>query len=316
MSGYHNGLSPHKVDIWAIGCIAYFILAGHSPFKQKNVLLCQKAILKGDVKFDEAVWENVSEIGKSAIQAMLVVQPEARLDAHELLMLPWFKMDASDASETLGRSRAGSTAQSGTKMMECRLELILGAVLEPLFVYICVSGEEASSILDDDDAKENAEERAANEKKDAALFNSYDKDKSGELDFDEMKQLFKELKIDLTDQQVDNTIKLVDVNNDGAIQQEEFHTLMHLARAASKQKENVEKVFAHLDHDQDGVVSLEDFKEIVNDEQVFETLKEIANLTDGEKADETVKQLLGLLDADGDGKVSLDDFAAVCDRIF
>ena len=33
LGGYHNGMSPHKVDVWAIGCIVYFVFAGKNPFK-------------------------------------------------------------------------------------------------------------------------------------------------------------------------------------------------------------------------------------------------------------------------------------------
>jgi calcium-dependent protein kinase len=299
MSGYHNGLSPHKVDIWAIGCIAYFILACTSPFKKRNVVQCQKAILSGSVKFDQDVWNDVSDTCIEAIKAMLVVQPEGRLDACDVLQLPWFKSDSA-APET-GTSSLEARAQN---LNEYKLELMLGALLEPLFVHVCITGAEGSevggsAIFDsEDDHDETADDKVAREKNDRAIFAIYDKDKSGELDVEAMILVFKDLNIDLTDAQVEDTIKLVDVNNDGAIQLDEFHALMRLARASSNQKENVGKVFAHLDQNQDGFVTLEDFKEVVSD-----SAGGFGDLTDG-----LVQQLLGMLDSDGDGKVSLSDF--------
>ena len=40
------------VDIWAMGVITYFLLAGYTPFDRENQQLEMQAIIAGDFKFE------------------------------------------------------------------------------------------------------------------------------------------------------------------------------------------------------------------------------------------------------------------------
>lgn len=48
-------------DIWSLGVIAYFILAGMGPFKGKDDVQIKSNIISCDYSFDDPVWENISE---------------------------------------------------------------------------------------------------------------------------------------------------------------------------------------------------------------------------------------------------------------
>jgi serine/threonine protein kinase len=48
-------------DIWSLGVIAYFILAGMGPFKGKDDVQIKSNIISCDFSFDDPVWENISE---------------------------------------------------------------------------------------------------------------------------------------------------------------------------------------------------------------------------------------------------------------
>lgn len=78
------------VDIWAMGVITYFLLAGYTPFDRENQQLEMQAIIAGDYKFEpEEYWENVSQTAKDFVAACLTVDPTQRPTAADALKHPW-----------------------------------------------------------------------------------------------------------------------------------------------------------------------------------------------------------------------------------
>ncbi|KAK7042197.1 calcium calmodulin dependent protein [Favolaschia claudopus] len=78
------------VDVWAMGVITYFLLAGYTPFDRDTPEAETAAIVAGDVKFEPAeFWANVSPTAREFVQACLTVDPAARPTAAEALQHRW-----------------------------------------------------------------------------------------------------------------------------------------------------------------------------------------------------------------------------------
>ncbi|KAA1471991.1 Pkinase-domain-containing protein [Dentipellis sp. KUC8613] len=78
------------VDIWAMGVITYFLLAGYTPFDRDNQQQEMEAIIAGDYKFEPAeYWENVSETAKKFVSECLTIDPASRPTAAEMLQHSW-----------------------------------------------------------------------------------------------------------------------------------------------------------------------------------------------------------------------------------
>jgi len=78
------------VDIWAMGVITYFLLAGYTPFDRENQQLEMQAIIAGDYKFEpEEYWANVSGTAKEFVTACLTVDPMKRPTAADMLKHRW-----------------------------------------------------------------------------------------------------------------------------------------------------------------------------------------------------------------------------------
>lgn len=75
------------VDIWALGCILYFMLSRSTPFGDSENTFPR--IIKAEYSFDDPVWGSVSEAAKDLISRLLVKGPEERLTASEILAHPW-----------------------------------------------------------------------------------------------------------------------------------------------------------------------------------------------------------------------------------
>ncbi|KAI4524239.1 putative serine/threonine protein kinase [Schizophyllum commune] len=78
------------VDIWAMGVITYFLLAGYTPFDRDSQQLEMEAIIAGDYKFEpEEYWENVSSTAKDFVTQCLTIDPTNRPTAAEALQHKW-----------------------------------------------------------------------------------------------------------------------------------------------------------------------------------------------------------------------------------
>ncbi|KAF9470758.1 Pkinase-domain-containing protein [Pholiota conissans] len=78
------------VDIWAMGVITYFLLAGYTPFDRDSQQQEMDAIIAGDYKFEPAeYWANVSETAKDFVRMCLTVDPLRRPTAALALEHKW-----------------------------------------------------------------------------------------------------------------------------------------------------------------------------------------------------------------------------------
>ncbi|KAF9470471.1 Pkinase-domain-containing protein, partial [Pholiota conissans] len=78
------------VDIWAMGVITYFLLAGYTPFDRDSQQQEMDAIIAGDYKFEPAeYWANVSETAKDFVRMCLTVDPVRRPTAALALEHKW-----------------------------------------------------------------------------------------------------------------------------------------------------------------------------------------------------------------------------------
>ncbi|XP_006873086.1 PREDICTED: serine/threonine-protein kinase 33 [Chrysochloris asiatica] len=78
-----------QCDIWSIGVIMYILLCGEPPFLANSEDKLFELIRKGELRFEDPVWESVSDCAKSALKQLMKVDPAHRITAKELLDTPW-----------------------------------------------------------------------------------------------------------------------------------------------------------------------------------------------------------------------------------
>ncbi|KAJ4490429.1 kinase-like domain-containing protein [Lentinula aciculospora] len=78
------------VDVWAMGVITYFLLAGYTPFDRDSQQAEMEAIIAGDYKFEpHEYWVNVSQTAREFIRWCLTIDSNQRPTADECLGHKW-----------------------------------------------------------------------------------------------------------------------------------------------------------------------------------------------------------------------------------
>ena len=90
-------------DIWAAGILLYALLCGHFPFKGASDKELYKKISKGQW----APPEHMSREARHFLNRMLVVEPERRASAQQLLEDPWLRSSKNkEATATSGHNNS------------------------------------------------------------------------------------------------------------------------------------------------------------------------------------------------------------------
>ena len=81
-----------KADVWSAGMIAYILLSGIMPFRQRKK---PANSVPSKFSFPSAYWEDVSKEAKDFIRHLLVVSPQERYSSSHLMQHTWLKVKFS-----------------------------------------------------------------------------------------------------------------------------------------------------------------------------------------------------------------------------
>jgi len=113
-----------SADIWSVGVIIYFLLAGYLPFHNKDQNELFKVIRLGKYTFDSKYWSGVSTEATSLIVHLLEVDPTTRYTATQALQLDWFK----NVGESLLAKRNLAKSASGISKESSRLKSVAKSI--------------------------------------------------------------------------------------------------------------------------------------------------------------------------------------------
>ena len=125
-------------DIWSLGCILYILLCGNLPFdcRKGREKALQLQTMRGDYYPLDGPnagkeWENISVSAKDLVKKMLVVEPNKRYTALQVLEHPWVVANASSKARRGSApsiSRGNSSASTLSSTGPSRVNSIFAAV--------------------------------------------------------------------------------------------------------------------------------------------------------------------------------------------
>lgn len=107
-----------SADMWSVGVIIYFLLAGHLPFNANDQQDLFQLIRLGKFSFESKYWAGISDEAMDLIERLLEVDPASRATASEALESEWIQGlddDALIANELRGSLAGISNTRASIK---------------------------------------------------------------------------------------------------------------------------------------------------------------------------------------------------------
>jgi len=266
-----------KCDVWSCGVIFYILLSGHPPFRGSRQEILQKIKL-GDYSLNDRLWQKeISEDAKKLLSRMMEVDHTQRYSAQEALDDPWFKVVME--KEKLDQNKAKSTLQ---RLQSFQYKSKIQEILWVFITSQLTSHEEKEKLLKTFGALDTdgdgqltrdelcqgyikisgmSEEEAKEEVK--RIMMTVDANESDALDYSEFVNATISKKKMLSEERLQMAFELIDKDGSGAISAIEIKSLFNERKSQVIPEEAWEEFLAHADENSDGVITLDEFKNLM-----------------------------------------------------
>lgn len=259
-----DGNYNEKVDIWSLGVLLYVLLSGNSPFGSDSEEAIKLNIKKGIYHLDGQDWQEVSPEAKDLIRKLLVVNPNERFSAQEALNHCWVQggcIHNEESLQTLMRVKEFSKHNRAT-------EVLYTYILSHIIPYTSLKSLRlAFQALDynaDGKLSKNEILYALNSSMDVitasataeAIFLNGDSDRNGFLEYSEFLRAAIEHKQLLSDENIDNAFKTIDIKGKGRVSYNDFRSALGMDVCKNTLKDMV----SLIDKEKIGVITFESFK--------------------------------------------------------
>ena len=223
-----------KADIWSCGIILYTMLCGHPPFCGKDENSIKAKILHSKLTFPPKDFKNISNDAINYLKKLLTYIPKKRPSAEEALNDTWLNNKSCNGNIELSKEIISNLSKFRTTL---GLQKVTISFL-------------ANQVSVNEEIKALKEE-----------FDKFDVNKDGEIS---KQELIKCLEISYPYQEaVQRANKIfneIDFNNDGSINFSEFLTA-NFKKEKLLSEDALEKTFKLFDIDGNGYITLDELKE-------------------------------------------------------
>ena len=259
-----KGNYDQKCDIWSIGAMTYLLLCGKPPFNGGSDQEIFNNILNTEVKFENPLWENISNNAKSFVKLCLEKNGAKRPSAIKALDHPWFTnvLNATHRQQNLREDILMNIKNFNIKQKFKQI------IIKHLLTYM------------------NREELKVYKN----AFFAIDFFHNGCIEEPELKKAFKLKNIEITDEEINHLFKIMDQNFKGAIDYTEF-LMAGVNREQLLSEGNLTKAFNYFDINNSGFIENEDLyncllrngKKCINTKDINFFIYEVLKDLDGKK---------------------------------
>ena len=258
-----NGSYTEKCDIWSAGVILYILLSGSPPFNGPNDNEIYRKISKMKFDYPEKKWKTISRDAIDLINHMLAPENQ-RYTAKQVLAHPWLQNANKYNLVNLNFDPKFFKDYAQSNLIKKMALLFIASRLEQ------------------------------NEIKDLKrIFGAFDKEKNGQISFEELKQGLLQVKPNFAnDREIFELFKSIDVDKNGKIDYTEF-LASTLQKKSYLRIERLFEAFCLFDKDGSGKITRNEIMQVLR----LEKEQEIE-----------VAKIMELADKDKDGAIDYKEF--------
>ena len=261
-----NGAYSEKCDIWSAGVILYILLSGDPPFNGPSDLAIYKKIAEMKFDFPENKWSRISDEAKDLIKHMIAPE-DKRYSAREVMEHPWMKVTSEnksylnfDPSFLVDYARSNPFKKMTLLFIASRLDESEIDSLKKTFEAFNLQKDGQISY---EELKKGLKELNCQKITDeelSELFKSIDVDKNGKIDYTEFLAATLQKKMYLKEERLYEAFCNFDLDGCGKITKEE---LMNVLKSDPSQESEIENIIKSIDKNGEGSINYKEFLEMM-----------------------------------------------------
>jgi calcium-dependent protein kinase len=278
-----KGEYDEKCDIWSIGAVTYLLLSGDPPFTGNSNNDIFKKIVNDKLKFNVYKWKNISNNAKDFVRICLNKNSIKRPSASEALNHPWFANVLKEVHNSNSIKKEILINIKNFNINDKFKKMVLKYLINSLT-------EEEKSIY-------------------KSAFYAVDFNHNGFIRPQELRHSYDLMKIDITDEQIENLFNILPNNKQLGMGYSEF-IMAGVDQKKLFTKENLEDSFKYFDINKTGFIEYDNLnsallrmgKKYVNSNDIISIINNVAKII---KKDEDLKNI------EKYDKISKDDFMKI-----
>ena len=261
-----NGAYSEKCDIWSAGVILYILLSGDPPFNGPSDLAIYKKIAEMKFDFPENKWSRISDEAKDLIKHMIAPE-DKRYSAREVMEHAWMKVTSEnktylnfDPSFLVDYARSNPFKKMTLLFIASRLDESEIDSLKKTFEAFNLQKDGQISY---EELKKGLKELNCQKITDeelSELFKSIDVDKNGKIDYTEFLAATLQKKMYLKEERLYEAFCNFDLDGCGKITKEE---LMNVLKSDPSQESEIENIIKSIDKNGEGSINYKEFLEMM-----------------------------------------------------
>ena len=239
-----DNLYDERCDEWSCGVLMYLLLCGEFPFEGETEEEVFKKVKKCEFDFSPPHFRRISKNCKDLIKKLLEPKIQKRIKAIDALKHPFF-------TESFNPDAALKKKDNSI------IEKLFNLTVPKSQFHRAILSYMSSNYLSKDE-----------EKKLRTVFRYIDYNDKSYLTKGKIKKALKEFGKDFTEEDIENIVKALDGNKNGAIEYHEF--IQGVCDKISLFNDfNLKNIFNIIDHDNKGYITSEDIKNFVFPNKTF-----------------------------------------------
>jgi calcium-dependent protein kinase len=274
-----NQKYDQKCDVWSCGVILYILLCGYPPFygnesDDDNSILA--SILNGKYNMETIEWNKVTKEAKNLIRKMLTYDYSKRPTAEQCLQDPWIIKHKKNLEINLTETRLSiidtHKLTSKHKLQQACVAYIVHQIstnevaknLRNIFKQMDESGDGKLTYDELRKGWKKYFKETVSELEFEELIKSMDQDHDNYVEYEEFLRVTINKALILGEQNLEMAFNFFDKDKSGKLSADEVKHVLGIIGDDEKSKNIVKDIIAEVDINNDGEISLDEFKMLMN----------------------------------------------------